>query len=308
MVKVLVGIPTYNGAHRVDWLLQSIYMRTDKNIDYNIVICDDSGNKEHQEKTRSVTDKWHSVLPVNLLINDKNMGVAKSWNRIIKSEDSQYIILINDDIIVSRDWLENMVYFLDNNHNAGAAIYDCLFINEEDIPQLLSSINPTIKPRDPFTRKQIDNFDYNNDTYPLRCMVGWGCFFGFRRDIYNTFGEFDENYFAYFEEFDFFTNLASHGLPNYILRYPRNWHIWSATSKDAPELNIGSTFEKSREYYNKKWNGDHIVSNSVYMSRIHFQNVKWTCNGNMYERILIDNYGYFQIEINDEDNNIKIKA
>ncbi len=304
MTRVLVGIPTYNGAHRVDLLLQSISMRTGKNIDYNIVICDDSGKKEHQEKTRSVVDKWSSELPVSLLINDKNMGVAKSWNRIIKSEDSQYIILINDDIIVAQDWLENMVYFLDNNHNTGAVIYDCLFINEEDIQQLLSSKSPTIKPRDPFTRKQIDNFDYNKDISPIRCMVGWGCLFGFRRDVYDLVGGFDENYFAYFEEYDFLTNLASQGYPNYILIYPRNWHIWSATSKDAPELNIGTTFETSRKYYVNKWNEDHIAANSRYMSKIPFQKIKWICNNNIYERVLTDNYGYFKVKL--DDDNIEI--
>ena len=232
------------------------------------------------------------------------MGVAKSWNKIIKSEDSQYIILINDDIIVAKDWLENMVYFLDNNPNAGSVIYDCLFIDKDDIPELLSSMNPIIKPRDPFSKMQLNNFDYDMDTCPVRCMVSWGCFFGFRRKLYDKFGDFDENYYVYFEEFDFFTNLASHGFPNYLLRYPKNWHIWSATIKDNPKIDIENIFEKSRQYYNKKWNGDHTVCNNLFMSNIPFQNVKWLYKGNTYERVLTDNYGYFQIEI---DTNKKIE-
>lgn len=303
MTKTLVGIPTFNGAHRVDSLLQSISMRTGKDIDYKIVICDDSGNKDHQEKTKSIIDKWSSDLSVSILINEKNNGVAKSWNRIIKSdEESQHIVLINDDIIVAKDWLENLVYFLDNNPNAGAVCYDCLFINEEDVSQLLSSLNPIIKPRHPFTRVQIDNFDYNKDTSPIRCMVAWGCFIGFRRDMYNLVGGFDENYFAYFEEYDFLTNLASHGYPNYILRSPKNWHVWGATSKSAPELNIGDVFEKSRQYYINKWNGDHVTDTDIFMSRIPFQKVKWICNNKTYEGVLIDNHGHF----NKDEININI--
>lgn len=305
MTKILIGIPTYNGYRRIDSLLQSISMRTGKDIDYKIVICDDSGKKEHQNKTISLVYKWRSDLPIELIINDKNLGVAKSWNRLINSHDSEYIILINDDIIVANNWLENIIYFLDNNQNIGTAIYDCIFINEEDIKQLLSSINPIIKPRDPFTRIQIDDFDYNKDTFPLRSMVGWGCLFGFGREIYDLVGGFDEHYFAYFEEYDFLTSLASLGYSNYILRDPKNWHVWGATSKHAPELNITDTFEKSKEYYTKKWNGDHMITMNRYMSKIPFQKVKWISNNDIHEEILIDDYGYFNVKINSE-NCIKI--
>jgi len=307
MPKVLIGIPTFNGAYRIDWLLQSISMRTNNDIEYKIVICDDSGKKEHQEKTKSVIKKWSSIpesLPIGLIINDKNMGVAKSWNRIIKSDDSEYIILINDDIIVAENWLYNMVYFLENNPNAAAACYNCLFIDEKDVLQLLSS-EPYVKPIDPSTNTRMNNFSYDVNTHPIRCMSAWGCFFGFSREKYNLVKGFDENYFAYFEEGDFFTDLASHGYPNYILRYPKNWHIWSATSKDDPELDVMGIFKKSEEYYNKKWNGNYEINNGRYMSKIPFQRVKWVCDNNINESILVGDYGYFKIEI--DNMNIKLK-
>lgn len=303
MLKVLIGIPTFNGSQRIDCLLRSILMRTNNNIEYKIVICDDSGKKEHQEKTRLVVDKWKSILPVELLINEKNIGVASSWNRIIKSADSEYIILINDDIIVANHWLENMIYFLENNPNAAAACYNCLFIDKEDIPQLLSS-NPYVKPIDPSTKIRMYNFNYDDVTCPIRCMSAWGCLFGFSREKYNLVGGFDENYFAYFEEGDFFTDLASRGYPNYLLTCPKNWHIWSATSKDDPELDIMSIFKKSEEYYIKKWNGDYATNNSRYMSKIPFQKVKWICNNNINESTIIGDYGHFKVEV--DGTNLKI--
>jgi GT2 family glycosyltransferase len=302
MIKVLVGIPTYNGANRVDYLLQSISMRTNKDIDYKIIVCDDGGKKEHQEKTKLVVEKWNSILPIELLINDNNLGVSKTWNKLIKLYDSEYIILINDDVIVANRWLDNLLYFLENNPNAGSAIYGCIFINEEDIPQLLISLNPKIKPRDPFTKKWAD-IDYSSKV-PIRCMVAWGCFFGFKRHIYNLIGGFDENYFAYFEEYDFLTDIASRGYPNYLLTCPRNWHIWSATFDTSPELNPREIYGKSQKYYIKKWNAETVTMR--YMSKIPFQKVKWICNGDIYEKVLTDDYGYFKIELSDQINiNVK---
>lgn len=294
MVKVLVGIPTYNGAHRVDWLLHSISMRTGKDVEYKIVVCDDSGKSDHQEKTRSVVNKWSSHLPIELIVNGRNMGVAASWNRIVKSNDSRHVILINDDMIVAKDWLENMTYFLDNNPNAGGIGHYCFVINEEDVPKLLSSPDAIVSPRHPFTRLQTNESDtvFCQAALPERCMAAVGNFFGFRRDMYNMVGGFDENYFAFYEESDFGTALASHGYPSYVLPCPKNWHIWSATFGHAPEINPGIVMTKSREYYTQKWNGHCEITHQRYMSKISFQKVKWICKGKEYEELVKGMYGF----------------
>jgi GT2 family glycosyltransferase len=288
MVKVLVCIPTYNGAHRLDLLLQSISIKTNNDIDYKIVICDDSGKGHHQEKTKTVANRWSSNLPVSILINNNNLGVAKSWNRMIESEDSQHVILINDDVTVTDGWLENMLYFLDNNPNAGVAYYDFIQMEESKIQQL-------------FSYSYESPFDH---LAPVRCMHYVGCFFGFSRDKYNLAGKFDENYFANFEETDFCTTLASKGYPSHILRCPMCLHTYSATFKSAPEMNYSNIFKESKQYYEKKWDGDRETITRRYMSKIPFQKVKWIYNGETCEEILTDDHGYFQININNGEVNI----
>lgn len=298
MLKVLIGIPTYNGAHRVDWLLQSISMRTDKaqlkfykDIDYKIIVCDDSGKKDHQEKTVNVVNKWKSSIPVDIIINDKNLGLAASWNRIVKSQDSEYVILINDDIIVANDWLETMTYFLDKNQKAGAVSHFCYFITNDDIPQLLSSLNATVKPRDPFTKVPTGEHSDQNE-HPGRVMAPAGCLFAFRREIYNEIGGFDENYRVFYEESDFGTNLASHGYPCYVLCYPRNWHLWSATFGNAPEIRASEVMNDSRQYYIKKWNGHFEVTHPRYMDKIPFQKIKWLYKDKTCEDMITSDHGY----------------
>ncbi len=292
MVKTLVGIPTYNGSYRVDWLLQSIAMRTPKNIDYQIVVCDDSGRPDHQEKTRAVVQKWQAQLPVELLVNEHNLGLSSTWNRIIKSKDSQHCILINDDIIVAPDWLETMTYFLDNNPNAGSVSQFCYFITRDDIPQLLSSVDAIVTPRDPFTKTQTEKY---NDMleFPGRVMAPAGCFFGFRREVYNAVGGIDGHYYAFYEESDFGTNLAAHGYPSYVLSYPKNWHLWSATFSEAPEIQAGSVMNQSRQYYIAKWQGHFEVTHPRYMSQIPFQHVKWLYKGQEYEKIIDSEHGFY---------------
>lgn len=59
--KVLIGIPTSKGYKRLEHVLQSIFNRTDKDIDFMAVICDDSGKQEHRDNVKNVVDKYSSV-------------------------------------------------------------------------------------------------------------------------------------------------------------------------------------------------------------------------------------------------------
>lgn len=300
MVKTLVAVPTYNGAHRVDWLLQSISMRTPRDADYRIVVCDDSGRPEHQEKTRAVVEKWKLQLPVELLINEKNMGLPRTWNKMVKSIQSEHCIMINDDIIVAPYWLESMVYFLDNNPKAGSCSHFCYFITTEDIPQLISSVDAIVIPRDPFKKTQTEIYNDGLE-FPGRCMAPAGCFFGFRREIYDTVGSFDENIYTFYEEADWGTQCAAKGYPAYTLSWPKNWHLWSATFGSAPEIEASKVMSESRQYYIKKWQGHHDGPNGThvrFMSKIPFQKVRWMYKEKKYEKVIDGESGYY---LNDED-------
>jgi GT2 family glycosyltransferase len=283
MLKVLIGIPTYNGAHRVDCLLRSISIRTDKDIDYKIIICDDSGKKDHQKKTENIVNKWKDRIPAEILINDKNMGVGASWNRLVRSCDSEYIVIIDDDIIVEKDWLKNMIYFLENNPNAGMVCYNFLTINEGDMVKLSSP--DTVRPR----KLNIENFKYDQNASLLSILNTAGIF-GFDRNKYNTIGGFDENYRAIYEEIDFFTTLTSLGYPCYMLKCPNSWHVWGATFRNAPEIDLPSILNRSEKYYNEKWHGNPNVVSIRHTDNIPLQKVKWVCKDITYEKLLERNY------------------
>lgn len=307
MLEVLVCIPSYNGWYRVDWLLNSMSLRKDENIDFKILVADDSGKNDHQQKIINVVNKWkmdnrigHQIL--DPIINERNLGLAVTWNRLVKSQDAKYYILVNDDIIVGIQWLESMLYFLKNNPHAGSASHFAYFITEEDITTLLSHRDAIVIPRDPFKKTQTEKYNYGLE-YPGRCMCPGGHFFGFSKEKYDLVNGFDESYFSFYEETDFGTNLASKGYPSYCLSYSRNWHLWSATFGSAPEINAGRVMQESRAYYTRKWGANGPDVHPRYMSKIPFRKVMFMYKDEEYEKIIDGNEDIDGYYLNDDDRN-----
>jgi GT2 family glycosyltransferase len=57
---------------------------------------------------------------VHLIINDDNVGFAKACNQVIPLTDSDYILLLNPDTIVTNNAISRLVAYLDNNPKAAA--------------------------------------------------------------------------------------------------------------------------------------------------------------------------------------------
>jgi GT2 family glycosyltransferase len=284
----------------VDWLLNSIHLRSSENDrkilqDSRIVIVDDSGRDEHRGRVADVVKKWKEIgLNVELIVNETNRGVAVSWNRIIKSGDEPYCVLINDDILVSGGWLYALVNFIEANPSVGGCSGFCYFITKDDVGGLLSGSDSIVIPRDPYKKTKTEVYSEENE-HPGRVMAPSGCLFAFSREKYNLAGGFDEHYFSFYEEADFGTTLASKGFCSYCLCWPKSWHLWSATFGTAPEINAGNVMIQSRQYYINKWGAHHDGPGGThirYMSKIPFAKIKWIYKDKEYEDWIFCQCGY----------------
>lgn len=200
----LVGIPTYNGWRRVDGLLQNLRQRTPPEIHHTLVVCDDSGREEHRRFVRQICEKWGAQY----VENARNGGVAASWNALSRSfPDHPYVVLLNDDVLVANGWLRYLGYALSNNPAVGAFSLNCFFITESDAPAILAGQHAQAVPLNVHYRdgRLVRNERYPSmplpgDGSPGRVMCPAGCAFGFRREVYDAVGGFDERYFSFYEE------------------------------------------------------------------------------------------------------------
>ena len=253
---VTIGIPTYNGWQRVANLLENMKQRTEKDIKHDIVICDDSGRHDHREKIRAICAQYGA----RFIFHQNNRGVPAAWNTLVKSSNSKYIVLLNDDILVAKNWLKAPLHAIKENPLVGSFGLHCYFISPSDVQPLLAGPDAKIIPLNIrwdgpnlILNERFDSIPTSAGSVPGRTMCPTGCAFGFRREMWEKVGGFDERYQAFYEETDFGVACAELGFPSVQLSCPGNYHIWSQTFGSAPEINAGQVMADSKRKFLEKW-------------------------------------------------------
>lgn len=259
---VSVGIPTYNGAERVGWLLQSVQSIGGLPPNTVITLLDDGSPRPGQREQLLSLAEEHNA---RLLRHPQNLGITASWNDLVNDSQSRFCVLLNDDLFMQRGWLDNLIYFLENN-DCGAAAWDTLFCTEEDAAQLVRG--EAVVPRHPITKVLAPELGQQSAEHaPAVVMCALGCGFGFQRSMFNTLGGFDERMKQIYNESDFGTAAAARGIPSYNIPAPRVWHLWSASFKENAEL--GTKAQGDREAYVAKWGGDFQGPNGTHPRFMH---------------------------------------
>ena len=229
-MKIAIGIPTYNDSTRIADLIITLKTFTDFDGDYSIVMLDDGSEKKEciQE-----LKEFGEANDIPVILNGTNQGIPYSWNRLTEYyKDAEYVVLFNDDIqICSPVWLKNIIYFLENNKNAGAV----------GIP--LIHIEPT-------TGKRNMDLGLPDETVqPGRVGAPVGCSFAFRKSLWEEIKQPDgstgfwESLKSFYEETDAGFELARAGHPCYMLPTPSCEHWGSMTFASNAELSIRSIID-----------------------------------------------------------------
>ena len=98
--KVDIVIPTYNNIEYLKLCLASIYRNTE--IPFRIIISDAGSDEDTWKYLRTLKEKVIGEVGCR-----KNYSEA--CNAGIKASSSEYFVILNSDVIVSKSWLKNMV-------------------------------------------------------------------------------------------------------------------------------------------------------------------------------------------------------
>jgi GT2 family glycosyltransferase len=207
----LIGILTYNRADLLSRCVNSIDHAADKIVFIN--------NGDDRDVYDTITAFQKAHRNVDVYHNRIGMGVAGSWNFLIKRYKVPYWFIVGSDIYLKPGALKLLLEFTNKNHQEYAIIGG----------------------------NQGMNF----------------CFL--TKSGIDCVGLFDENFYpAYFEDTDFRYRIKLANAKMYWLGDAQGIHgeapHWgSSTVNSDPLLGEANTitYSNNKEYYFKKWGGDH---------------------------------------------------
>ena len=178
---------------------------------------------------------WQAIIINNW---DSNNGVAHAWNLGAKSAidcGANYILIINDDIILAPHTVDHLIKLLSENPDIGV-------VTATDYRDSIS----------PAEVKVMDNPNYEIEFLDA---PNFACFM-LTPAMYNYIGRFDENFSpAYFEDNDYCYRTILSGHRCVRSQNAAFYHYGSRTQNSGDPVVPSPVFERNRDYYVNKWGG-----------------------------------------------------
>jgi glycosyltransferase involved in cell wall biosynthesis len=133
-MKVGLIISTYNWKEALNVVLESVKLQT--SLPEEIVVCDDGSSDDSEELVKNHQKNFPCILK-HVWQEDNGFRVAASRNNGINelSEDTDYVVIIDGDMILHPSFIEDHVYFAEKNcFTQGSRV----LISEEKTTQILS--------------------------------------------------------------------------------------------------------------------------------------------------------------------------
>ncbi|HLD27777.1 MAG TPA: glycosyltransferase family 2 protein [Patescibacteria group bacterium] len=109
--KVAVNLVTYNAEKYLPFCLKSVFDQTF--ADFSLLVIDNGSN---DQTLPYLKENWPQL---KVVANGKNVGFAKAHNQGIAWTRSDYVLLLNQDVILEKDYLAKAVEYLEEHPGAG---------------------------------------------------------------------------------------------------------------------------------------------------------------------------------------------
>jgi GT2 family glycosyltransferase len=240
--KLSINLVTYNAEKYMKLCLNSVFEQNFK--DFQVVIIDNASS----DNTISIIEDEFLLKYKNikLIKNSENFGFAKAHNIGINNSNSEYILLLNQDIILEKKYIPYIIDFLDNNKEYSSCCGRLLklkFDKNDNIikTNIIDSLG--LEHNLGFKFKNIAESESNSGKYDNNFDI-WGASGALpvyrRSSIYDVsnlkndyYEVFDESFFMYKEDIDLAFRLKNKGFKSKYISLSIAYHERGLQNKNG---------------------------------------------------------------------------
>lgn len=242
--RVSIIVLCYNQLSYTRQCVESILKNT-AYPNYELILVDNNSTDDTAAYLREI-----EVGNVNIrcILNKTNRGFAGGNNDGIDASTGEYIVLLNNDTLVTRGWMTSMVKHCSRGNVGIVGAVTNSIGNEAQIEVGYSDVENMPAFAYDYTSKHM------NETYPHDGILAMFCVM-FSRRLVDKIGKLDENYgIGMFEDDDYSFAAKAAGFELILPEDVFIHHFGSVSFKKLQDETHRKLFEKNKAYFEKKWN------------------------------------------------------
>ncbi len=198
---VSIVVPAYGRSADTLRCLAAIMTASGDTVRYEVIVVDD-------RPARPLAERISRIPGLHVMRNGENLGFLRSCRRAAEQAGGRYVLFLNSDTAVHRDWLAPLVRVAEGDRRV--AMVGGKLLNTDGTIQEAGGIMPRNGWGNPFGKNDRADRPQYNFVREVDVVVGASMLI--RLAAWNEVGGFDDDFApAYYEEFDFAFALRARG-------------------------------------------------------------------------------------------------
>lgn len=250
----------YNGLKDTCELIESLQTHV-RSVSYEIFVVD---NASRENEAAIIKERYPDVITIR---SDENLGFSGGNNLGIKAATGKYIFLINNDTYINSDGFGYLIDRMESNPKIGAVSPKICFAQPPYNVQFagFTALSPITMRNETIGYNCPDDGTYDT---PYRIPYLHGAAMMIKREVIWKVGLMPEEYFLYYEEIDWSTQMTRAG---YELWYKPCFIVYHKESQSTGSLSTLRTYYLTRNrllYARRNLKGKERLLSILYQSTL----------------------------------------
>jgi len=245
--KVSIIILTLNQVEYTRKCIESIFKHT--HVSFEVIVVDNGSSDETLEYLNSLKEKNCKHQKITIISNNKNLGFAGGNNLGLGVSRGNYLLLMNNDIVVTPGWLERLINCAERSPKIGIV---GPMSNNVSGPQVIRNIEyntETLEGLETFSEKLAEENALKS--HQILRVVGF-CML-IKRKVICKIGGMDQRFgLGNFEDDDFSLRAALAGFESWMVEDCFVHHYGSRTFI-GEKIDHAKSLHKNWEIFKEKW-------------------------------------------------------
>ena len=240
--KVSIIVVSFNNLEYLRLCIESIFEYSNY-PNFEVIVVDNGSVDGSAEYLNGKREEGK----IEAILNPQNLGFAKANNQGIEISSGEYIILLNDDTVVTQDWISKFIKYLSLPGIGMVGPVTNEIGNEAKIKIAYSSLEEMRRWAMEYTLAHKGKY------FEAKMLALFSI--ALRKSLFDEIGLLDERFeIGMFEDDDFSLRVKKAGYKTICAEDVFVHHFGKASFKKLRDEEYLRVFNKNKELFEKKWN------------------------------------------------------